>query len=94
VSIFIPPSHKIHDEGPRFACTLCPAVFGQDERHQFERHVLAHPVEDMHPHSPKTQAPGLWDPYHESGDVEWQRFIDRKNAEDPDGWRRWMKTSE
>jgi hypothetical protein len=81
-------------EQPRFACTLCDAVFTQDERHQFERHVLQHPVEDMLPHSPKHQAPGIFDPYHESGDVAWQKWIDKNNETRPDEWAKWMKTSE
>jgi hypothetical protein len=78
----------------KFLCTICPAEFGEDERHQFERHVLSHPPEDIQPHSPRMRAPGLYDPHHESGDVEWQRWIDENNEVRPAEWRKWMKTSE
>jgi hypothetical protein len=40
------------------------------------------------------RAPGLYDPHHESGDVEWQRWIDENNEVRPAEWRKWMKTSE
>jgi hypothetical protein len=82
------------DKPPRFACTLCEKTFTEDERHQFERHVLSHPPEDIRPHSPRMRAPGLYDPHHESGDVEWQRWIDENNEVRPAEWRKWMKTSE
>lgn len=94
MGLIIPPSHKIHGQPAKFACTICPMVFYEGERHQFERHVLRHTPEEIRPHSPRMQAPGIFDPYHESGDVEWQKYIDRKNAEDPDGWMDWMKTGE
>jgi hypothetical protein len=80
------------NETPAFACTICPAEFYATERQQFERHVLSHPPEEIQPHSPAMQAPGIFDPYHESGDVAWQKWIDRKNAEDPHGWAKWMRT--
>jgi hypothetical protein len=44
------------DKPPRFACTLCEKTFTEDERHQFERHVLSHPPEDIRPHSPRMRA--------------------------------------
>lgn len=78
---------------PKFACTLCDATFTADERHQFERHVLGHPPEDLEPHSPRMQAPGIFDPYHESGDVEWQRWIDRNHAEKRDPMK-YMRTDD
>lgn len=92
--LYLPPSHAIHNKPPKYACTICEAVFTEDERRQFERHVLGHPPEEIKPHSPFMQAPGLFDNYHESGDVAWQRWIDKNNAERPDEWQRWMKTSE
>lgn len=79
----------------KFFCTICPKEFYEDERTAFERHILNdHPPEDIKPHSPQMQAPGIFDPHHESGDVEWQRWIDRMNAERPEDWMKWMKTSE
>jgi hypothetical protein len=94
-AIWLPPSHAIHQKGPKYACTLCDAVFFEDERHQYERHcVSGHSVEELREHSLQAQAPGLFDPHHESGDVEWQKWIDKNQAERPEDWRRWMKTSE
>jgi hypothetical protein len=57
VSIIIP---RRMNEDTAFQCTLCPAEFYEDERHQYERHVLNHPTEDLVPHSPRLQAPALF----------------------------------
>ena len=93
-TIWLPPSHAIHNKPPKFACTLCEAVFTEDERFQFERHVMrAHDESDLRPHSPRMQAPALFDPKHDSGDVEWGEWIRRNNESRPEQWRRWMKTS-
>jgi hypothetical protein len=73
---------------------LCGHWFYAGEERAYERHVMSHPIEDMHPHSLHTQAPGLFDSNHEaSGDVEWGQYIRRMNEERPEGWRRWMRTS-
>lgn len=93
MGLIIPASHVIHDEAPKFLCVLCDAMFTADERHQFERHVLAHPMEDVLAHSPKHNAPGLYDPYWEGGDVEWQEWIDRNKAAGNDP-ARYMRTDD
>jgi hypothetical protein len=91
--LILPPSHVIHGKPPKFACTLCEAVFTEDERHQFEHHVLrGHDHAELREHSLQAQAPGIFDPHHESGDVAWQEWIDKNSAERPEDWRRWMKT--
>lgn len=91
--LILPPSHVIHGKPPKFACTLCEAVFTEDERHQFERHVLAHPAEDVLAHSPAHTMPAFFDNYHpDFNDVDWQRWIDDNHAKRPEQWRRWMKT--
>jgi hypothetical protein len=95
MGLIIPHSHVIHQKPPKYACTLCPAVFTEDERFQFERHVIrGHSVEDLREVSLQAKAPGLFDPNHESGDVEWGRYIDRKHKEDPHGWAKWMRTDD
>lgn len=93
MGLIIPASHRIHDEAPKFACTICEKVFTRDERHQFERHVLSHTPDELKPHSPRLQAPGIFDPYHESGDVEWQRWIDENAAAGNDPMK-YMRTSD
>lgn len=93
MSLWLPPSHVIHGKPPKFACCLCEAVFTEDERFQFERHVLGHPIEDVQAHSPAHRAPGLFDPYWEGGDVEWQRWID-KNAAAGNDPARYMRTDD
>lgn len=90
MGLIIPASHTIHEKAPKFACTLCEAVFTEDERRQYQRHVMSHPMEDVVAHSPRHQAPGLFGP--EAGDAEWAKWIRDHNASDPDGWERWMKT--
>lgn len=91
-AIWLPPSHVIHDKKPKFLCTLCDAEFYEDERHVYERHVLkAHSHEEVRARSPRVTAPGLFDPYHESGDVEWQEWIDRHAAAGADPMR-YMRT--
>jgi hypothetical protein len=80
MALIVPYSTLTHEESPEFACTLCEAVFTRDERHQFERHVLNHPIEDVQARSPKHMAPGIFDdddPRY--NDVEWTQWI-RKNA--------------
>lgn len=93
MGLIIPHSHVIHQKPPKYACTLCPKVFTEDERFQFEHHVIReHPVEDLHKHSPRMQAPGIFDP--DAGDAEWAKWIREHQASDPDGWRRWMLTGD
>jgi hypothetical protein len=95
--LILPPAFAIHGERPATHCTLCGHPFFEREigpGGAFERHVMSHPIEDMHPHSLHTQAPGLFDSNSEaSGDVEWGQYIRRMNEERPEGWRRWMRTS-
>lgn len=94
MTIWLPPSHVIHQKPPKFACTLCPAVFTEDERHQFERHCLSHTQEELAAHSPRHQAPGLFDPEYEGSDVDWGRWVREHAESDPHGWDRWGKTDE
>jgi uncharacterized C2H2 Zn-finger protein len=91
VTIWVP---KTTDEkGPKYACTLCDKVFYEDEKHAYERHVVAgHSHEELREHSLTAQAPGLLDPYWEGGDVEWQRWIDRMRVERPGEEEKWMRT--
>jgi hypothetical protein len=89
--LILPPSHVIHNKPPKYACTLCDAVFTEDERFQFEHHVLrGHDHAELREHSYAVQAPGLFSP--DAGDAEWGRWIAKNNAERPEDWRRWMKT--
>jgi hypothetical protein len=91
MGLILPPSHQIHNEPPAYACTLCEKVFAKGQRREFEHHVIqGHPVEDLHPHSPRMQAPGIFDP--DAGDAEWAKWIRDHQASDPNGWRRWMLT--
>lgn len=94
MSIWLPPSHAIHNKPPKYLCCLCDASFTEDERFQYERHCLkAHDHAEVRSKSPRDWAPGIFDPYHESGDVEWQRWIDRHAAAGADPMR-YMKTSD
>lgn len=79
-ALWLPPSHVIHNTVPQFACTLCEQVFWTHERTQFERHVMSHSHEELREHSLQAQAPGIFDPHWEGGDVEWQEWIDRNAA--------------
>lgn len=90
MSLIIP---RRMNEVPAYACTICPAEFYSDEKHQYERHVLSHPVEDLVPHSPALQSPVLFG--NAGGDIEWKAWIDKHKAIDPKGldWHRWGKTS-
>jgi hypothetical protein len=90
VTIYVP--RPLTSESPRFACTICEAIFTADERHAFERHVLSHPPEEIKPHSPHMSAPGLFDPNADVGDTDWRDWIDKNNRERPEAWRKWMKT--
>lgn len=91
MTIWLPPSHAIHNTPPKFGCTICPAVFYEDERHVFERHCLSHSQEEILAKSPRHQAPGLFDPEYEGSDVEWGRWIE-KNAAAGNDPMRYMKT--
>ena len=94
-AIWLPPSHKIHGKKPKYLCTLCPMVFYEGEESLYERHVIrGHSHEELREHSLQAQAPGIFDPNHESGDVEWGRWIERNNRERPEQWRKWMRTDE
>lgn len=94
-AIWVPPSHAIHNREPVFLCCLCEAAWYEPEdRFEYERHVMrAHSHEEVRDLSPRTHAPGIFDPHHESGDVEWQRWIDRNAAAGNDPMR-YMKTSD
>lgn len=92
MGLIIPHSHVIHEKPPKYACTLCEAVFSEDERFQYERHCLAHPMEDVLEHSPRHWAPGIFHP--DAGDAEWSAWIRDHQASNPEGWRDWMKTSD
>jgi hypothetical protein len=88
----IVPKHL--DEKPVYFCTLCNASFYTDERFQYEHHVIrGHSIEDLREHSPQAKAPGLFDPNHESGDVEWGKWIARHAAAGADPMR-YMKTDD
>ncbi len=89
MSLWLPPGHAIHQTPPKFLCTLCEWV-GWEER-EYVRHVMGHPVEDLHPYSPQTQAPGVFSP--DAGDKEWGEWIDRnhKAGNDP---MRYMRTDD
>lgn len=92
MGLILPRSHTIHQRGPQFACTICEKVFYEDERHQYEHHVLSHGQEDLAPHSPAMQAPGIFGTA--GGDEAWTAWIERHRAVDPEGreWHRWGKT--
>jgi hypothetical protein len=94
MTIWIPPSHVIHNKPPTYLCTLCDAVFTEDERLLFEQHVIrGHSVEDLREHSLHAKAPGIFDPHWEGGDVEWQRWIDQHAAAGADPMR-YMRTDD
>lgn len=76
----------------KFACALCDAVFTEDERHQYERHVLGHPIEDVQALSPRHQAPVLFG--NAGGDEDWSRWVAEHRISDPHGWARWGKTGD
>ena len=94
-AIWLPPSHTIHNRKPIFACTLCDAAWYEPEdRHEYERHVVSgHSHEDVREHSLQAQAPGIFDPHWEGGDVEWQEWIDRNAAAGNDPMR-YMRTDD
>lgn len=95
MALIIPFAHTIHRKPPKYACTLCEAVFTEDERFQYERHCLrGHDHAELREHSLAVQAPGLFDENWEGADIEWKRWIDRNNETRPDEWMKWMKTSE
>lgn len=73
MGLILPHGYVIHDRPPRYLCTLCDAQFTEDERHQYERHVLGHPMEDVVEHSPRHHAPGIFHP--DAGDAEWSKWI-------------------
>jgi hypothetical protein len=87
--LILPVSAILHQEKPRYACTLCEFVAWR--REHLERHVLAHPMEDVLEHSPRHHAPGLFDP--RAGDAEWSDWI-AKNAAAGNDPMRYMKTSD
>jgi hypothetical protein len=89
LSIIIP---RRMNEVTAFQCTLCPAEFYEDERHQYERHVLNHPTEDLVPHSPRLQAPALFG--DAGGDRDWNEWVNRHRESDPHGWERWGRTDD
>jgi len=92
--LWLPPSHKIHNTAPKYACTLCDAVFFEDERLQYERHVVSgHSHEELREHSLQAQAPGIFDPKWEGGDVEWGEWIARNAAAGNDPMR-YMRTGD
>jgi hypothetical protein len=92
MGLILPRSHTIHNRGPQFACTICEKVFTQDERSAYERHVISHAREDLAPHSPALQAPGIFGT--EGGDEDWTRWVERHRAIDPEGrnWATWGRT--
>ena len=93
--LIIPTSAEVHDKKPTYLCCLCDWVGYEDEHRAYQNHVLQHArAGDARKHSLHLAAPGLFDPNHESGDVEWGQWIDRKSKADPHGAWRWMKTSD
>lgn len=80
------------NEVTAYMCTICPAEFYEDERHQYERHVLGHPTADLVEHSPALKNPVLFG--NAGGDEEWKAWVDKHRAIDPKGkdWARWGKT--
>lgn len=91
--LYLPPGHVIHDRPVKYECALCGHPFYEGERAAFERHVLKdHSHEEVRSHSPRVQAPGLFDPFYEGSDVDWGKWVEDHKASDPHGWQRWMKT--
>jgi hypothetical protein len=80
----------------KFACTMpgCDAIFTADERHQYERHVLSHPLEDVQAISPAHQAPALFG--RGGGDTDWTAWVQKHREQDPRGlrWDKWGKTGD
>lgn len=79
-------------ETPVYFCTICDSRFYEDERHQYERHVLSHPVEDLVPHSLAMQNPVLFG--DAGGDQDWAAWVKRHAETDPNGWAKWGLTGD
>jgi hypothetical protein len=94
-AIWLPASHTIHNTTPKFLCCLCDAAwYFEEDRFEYERHCLkAHSHEEVRATSPRVQAPGIFDPRWEGGDVEWQDWIDRNAAAGNDPMR-YMRTDD
>ena len=94
MGLILPRSHTIHGRGPKFACTLCEAVFTEDERGKYERHVTGHALEEVQARSLAHQAPGIFS--DEGGDEEWGAWVAKHREIDPEGreWHRWGKTGD
>jgi len=93
MGLIIPYSHTIHGTKPKYACTLCTMTWFAHERAKYLDHALHfHDHAELRQHSLQAQAPGIFDPHWEGGDVEWQDWIDRNNEERPEDWAKWMKT--
>lgn len=92
MGLIIPHSHKIHQKPPQYACTLCEAVFTEDERHQYERHVLSHPLEEVQAQTLSHQAPGIFG--DKGSDLEWAKWVEDHRRTDPQGLQahKWLKT--
>lgn len=88
--LILPVSAILHQEKPRYACTLCEFVAWRAS--DLEKHVMAHPMEDVLEHSPRHHAPGIFHP--DAGDAEWSKWIRDHQASDPHGWERWMRTDD
>lgn len=91
MGLILPHGYVIHDRPPAYLCCLCDAQFTADEKFQYERHVLNHPMEDVLEHSPRHQAPGIFDP--RAGDAEWSDWIARNAAAGNDPMR-YMRTDD
>lgn len=94
MAFYIQPTHSIFGEKPRYRCALCGTPFFTGQRSTFERHCLGHSHEEIRSHSPRVQAPGLFDPEYPGSDVEWGRWVRDHSESDPHGWRRWMLTGD
>jgi hypothetical protein len=92
MALILPPSHQIHNRKPTRFCTLCGAAFFETEMRAYLKHCAGHSLEDVRAQSPTYQAPGIFS--KDAGDREWGEYIDRKMAEDPHGWAKWLKTSD
>jgi hypothetical protein len=87
--LILPVSAILHQEKPRYACTLCEFVAWRAS--DLEKHVLAHPMEDVLEHSPRHHAPGIFHP--DAGDAEWSKWIRDHAAAGADPMV-YMKTSD